>query len=332
MFAKLAASARAWLRSPEGLAAAGAIIALAWVFWPTLDVLAQKWHSDPQYSHGYLVPLFALFLLWSRREQIPAATFQPSWWGLPLIALGLAVRFVGTCFYHDWLTALALLPTVAGLSVLTGGWPALRWSWPAVAFLVFMLPLPYRLEVGLAHPLQRIATVASTFALQTLGFTAFADGNVIRLGQVRIGVVEACSGLSMLVIFFALSTAVALVVKRPWPDRLLIWLSAVPIALAANITRITVTGVLHKVAGQKLADLVFHDLAGWLMMPYALGLLWVELRLLDWLLVPQAPRDDPSVMLSRPGAAPAAPKGSQKDKRKTAKPTVAIPGLRTLRK
>jgi exosortase len=332
MLAKLVAPTRTWLRSPEGAAITGALVALLWVFWPTLVSLAQKWESDPQYSHGYLVPLFALFLLWSRREQIVPASLQPSWWGLPLIGLGLGMRFAGTFFYHDWLSALALLPAVAGLCVLAGGWAALRWSWPAVAFLVFMLPLPYRLEVGLAHPLQRIATVASTFALQTLGFTAFADGNVIRLGQVRIGVVEACSGLSMLVIFFALSTAVALVVKRPWPDRLLIWLSAVPIALAANITRITVTGVLHKVAGPKLADLVFHDLAGWLMMPYALGLLWVELRLLDWLLVPQTPRDEPSVGLGRPGAAPAGPKESRKEKRKTAKPTIAIPGLRTLRK
>jgi exosortase len=147
-----------------------------------------------------------------------------------------------------------------------------------------MVPLPYRLEVALAHPLQRLGTWASTYALQTLGFAAFAEGNVIRMRPVRIGVVEACSGLSMLVIFFALSTAVAVLANRPLWERLLLVASAVPIAVAANVTRITVTGVLHKWVGRELADYVFHDLAGWLTMPLALGMLWAELRLLAWVI------------------------------------------------
>src|SRR5207253_599308 len=95
-----------------------------------------------------------------------------------------------------------------------GGWRALHWARPSLAFLLFMIPLPYRVEVALAQPLQRVATVSSTYVLQTLGFMSFSEGNVIRLGETRIGVVEACSGLSMLLIFFALATAVCLVVKR----------------------------------------------------------------------------------------------------------------------
>jgi exosortase len=143
--------------------------------------------------------------------------------------------------------------------------------------------------VALTDPLQRIATLASTFALQTIGLPALADGNVILLNDVELGIVEACSGLRMLVIFFALSTAVVLVIKRrPWEKALLV-ASAVPIALVANVTRITVTGVLHETAGREIADAVFHDLAGWLMMPLALGLLWVELKLLSRLLLDTAP-------------------------------------------
>ena len=257
---------------------AGLALCLAWVYWPSLTGLASRW-GDAEYSHGYLVPVFSLYLLWSRRGMLPAEPLRPSWWGLPVLAAGLALRFAGTYAFFDWLAAVALL---------AGGGRALRWSWPAIAFLVFMIPLPHRLETGLAQPLQHIATTASTYALQTLGFAAFAEGNVIRMGEVRIGVVEACSGLSMLIIFFALATAVILVVRRPPLDKALIFASALPIAVAANLIRITVTGVLHKVAGSRLADLVFHDLAGWLMMPLALGLLWVELRLLAWVLVPRA--------------------------------------------
>jgi hypothetical protein len=88
--------------------------------------------------------------------------------------------------------------------------------------------------VALAHPLQRIATVASTYALQTLGFAAYSEGNVIRLGEIRIGVKAACSGLSMMLIFSRLATAIAVVCRRPPLERGLIFVSAIPIALLAN--------------------------------------------------------------------------------------------------
>jgi exosortase len=254
--------------------------------------LAERWRHDSNYSHGFLVPLFALFLLWSRRARLAAGgPLRPSWWGLAVLLPALALYAAGALLYLDWLNGLSLLPCLAGLAVVLSGWAALRWAWPAIAFLGFMVPLPYRLEAFLTQPLQRLGTLASTYALQTLGFAAFSEGNVIRLGHAHIGVVEACSGLSMLVVFLTLSVAVALVVHRPRWERLLVVASGVPIALVANITRITVTGALHKVAGSELADLVFHDLAGWLMMPLALGLMWLELHLLSWV-VPAQTVDD----------------------------------------
>jgi exosortase len=277
----------------SGVAAGAALLG---VFGPTLAGLAQRWGQDARYSHGYLVPLFALYLLWSRCARLAAAAgWRPSWWGMPVLAAGLALNAAGTYLYVDWFNALALLPCLAGLAVLLGGWPAVGWSWPALAFLAFMAPLPFGLEVALAHPLQRVGALASTWSLQTLGFAAFSEGNVIRLGEVRIGVVEACSGLSMLLIFFALSAAVATVIRRAAWERLLIVASAVPIALVSNITRITVTGVLHQVAGRELADRVFHDLAGWLMIPLALGLLWLELRLLSWVIRTREVEDGPAL-------------------------------------
>src|SRR5262249_25315221 len=157
-----------------------------------------------------------------------------------------------------------------GAALLLGGWAALRWSWLATAFLIFMIPLPYRVETGLSQPLQRLATVASTYALQTLGMPAFAEGNVIVVNQSGIGIVEACNGLGMLVLFFALATGMAIVVRRPALDKAVILLSAAPVAVLANVIRITLTSVLYETAGQKWGDLVFHDLAGWLMMPLAL--------------------------------------------------------------
>jgi exosortase len=301
-----------WRRQPGPLAilALGTVfvLGLLWAYRPTLAEMVHRWSVDPQYSHGFLVPVFAGIILWVRWGQHPALSLRIGWWGLPWLLLASLMRLTAAALYLEWLDGLSLLPALAGVCVLLGGWAALGWAWPAIAFLVFMLPAPFQLEVALAHPLQRLATTASTYLLQTLGLPAVAAGNVILINEIKLGVVEACSGLGMLVTFFALSTAVAIVRPRGWPERLLIFVSAVPIALAANITRITVTGVLYVTAGGGVARVVYHDLAGWLMMPLALALLWIEMKFLDHLFVEPEPSGPlplgvtTAVVERRPGA------------------------------
>jgi exosortase len=194
------------------------------------------------------------------------------------------MRFAGAYIYFEWLDAVSLLPTLAGICVLLGGRAALGWAWPAICFLLFMVPLPYRVETALGLPLQRMATIASTYVLQTLGLPALAEGNVILLASGRIGVAQACSGLSMMLIFFALSTALVIVVHRPRLDKAIVVLSALPIAVLVNVARIAATGVAQEKFGPEVAHAIFHDAAGWLMMPLALGLLGLELWLLSRLL------------------------------------------------
>jgi exosortase len=308
---------------------------LTWAFWTTLTELAQTWHDNPQYSHGYLVPGFALALLWLRRDRFDRAAMRPSLWGLPLLAGGLGLRLYGAYYYYTSLDAVALLPSVAGLVLLLGGWRAWRWAWPSVLFLAFMIPLPFRVANALSGPLQRLATVASTFVMQVLGLPALAEGNVILLNDHTIGIVEACNGLRMLVVFFALSTAFTLVVQRPWLDKVILLASAVPIALIANVTRVTTTGVLHELTDSATANAFFHDLGGWLMMPLALGLLWIELKVLSRLLTdppatpPRLTRDPaarrPLVPRTprapRPVTAPAAARPRERGGRRATEPT-----------
>jgi exosortase len=253
--------------------------------------MCDKWFTDPQYSHGFLVPLFAFYLLWRRVDYLEGATFEPTPWGLVFVLAGLGLHLAGGHFYVDWVGMFSLLPVLAGLFLCMGGRPALAWAWPSIAFLLFMLPLPYRLEVSLSLPLRRLATLGSTYVLQMLGLPAIAEHNVILIEDARIGVVEACNGLGMLMTFLALATAVAILLRRPALDKAVIVLSAVPIALIANIVRITLTGVLLVLVGDEFANIVFHNLAGWLMMPLALGLLWIELRVLDRLLLKLEPED-----------------------------------------
>lgn len=263
---------------------------LLWSLWPVLGTMAGRWSGGPRYSHGYFVPIFALALLWMRRSRLEGVTPRPSTWGLAFLALGAATQLVGGYFRINSIEGWALFPYLAGLCVLLGGWPVLRWAWPSIAFLFFMIPLPSRLEMALGRPLQTIATVASTYALQTLGFMAFSEGNVIQLNEARIGVVEACSGLSMLITFIALATAAALVVKRPLLDKIVLVLSSIPVALLANVARITATGMLHDLVGSEVANRFYHDLADWLMIPLALLLYWFEIWLLSHILVEKAPQ------------------------------------------
>jgi exosortase len=224
-----------------------------------------------------------MFLLWSRRDRLEGIVPQPCWGGTLLAGTGVALFLFGSYYDIHWFEGISLLMLLAAAAVLLGGWGALGWAWPSVGFLVFMLPLPYFVEVGLAGGLQRFATLASAFALQTLGLPALAEGNTIRLNHVKLGVVDACGGLGMLFTFFAFTTGTALVIRRRLPEKVVIVLSAIPIGIVANVTRITATGLLHETVGGRLADHVFHDLAGWLMMSLAMAILYVELEVLSHL-------------------------------------------------
>lgn len=268
------------------------VLIVFWTYWPTLNMISEKW-SAAHYSHGWLVPFFSLFLLWHRRQYLAEVEWKPNWWGLAFIAVAVALRLADGFFYFRPFDTLSLLPSLAGLCLLLGGWPALRWAWPAIAFLFFMLPLPYSVETAGAYQLRLTATTICTFALQTIGLPAIADGTDIYINDHVLHIAPACSGMGMLLIFFALSTAIAVVIKRPLLDKLIILLSAIPIAILANIVRITMTALLYQLADyfdsptlQQKAQRFFHDGAGYLMMLVALLVLLVELWILDRLFIP----------------------------------------------
>jgi exosortase len=281
------------------IAIAALAIAVGWFAAPTLVHFARIWRHEPDYSHGFLVPAASGYLLWRRREYARGLTLRPNAWGLVGIGLALAMHAAGNHFARPWLAQLFIVPLALGCIVLVGGRTLYRWAWPSALFLAFMAPLPASLETGLRGPLRRIATQASVYTLQTLGLPAHAEGDVIALGAERIGVADACSGLSMLVMFVAIAVAAAIIVKRrsPW-DKLLVLVSAIPIAIACNVARLTATAILYASVGHRIGDWLpvggwlgavdFHDLLGFLMLPLAVGLTWVLLRILSWvLLVPR---------------------------------------------
>lgn len=277
---------------------------LLWSCWPSLATMADRWSRDPRYAHGYFVPMFAAALLWMRRDRLTTESRRPSSWGLALLALGAVVQMVGAYYHIEWLEGICLLPYLGGVALVLGGRKSLEWAWPSIAFLAFMVPPPWRIETALGAPLQTMATLASTYLLQTMGFMAFAEGNVIQLDHASIGVVDACNGLSMLMTFLALSTAAAMVVRRPLLDRLVLVASSIPVALVANVARICLTGILHETVGGHAPSTFYHDLAGWVMMPLALLLYWLEIALLSRLLIDDR-REAPTALVLAEARRPA---------------------------
>jgi len=263
-----------WKKQGARMAVGGVILGavFAWAYWPTLVGLVKAWDRQPDYSHGFLVVPLAVYFLWARRDRFPAAVAGWAWAGLILVGLSIAVRMIGARLYIDAIEGWSIMLWVAGVIWLLGGWRMAIWSTPSVAFLWFMVPLPFSAERWASLPLQRVATKMSCWALVSLGQPALAEGNTILIGDFRLEVEQACSGLRIFVGVVALAFAYLIIVRRAWWEKALLLVSVIPIALIANSTRIVVTALLNQYVSGEAAQKFTHDVAGWVMIPYAAGL------------------------------------------------------------
>jgi exosortase len=248
-------------------------IAFAWAYWPTLAKLVGEWNHVDDYSHGFFVAPLAGYFLWVRRDSFPGLSVRVAWPGLALITVSILARALGAWAYVEAVDGLTILLWLAGVVWLFGGWSLLRWSSSSIAFLFFMIPLPWSVERLLRLPLQNVAAGMSAWVLQFFGQPALREGTTILLGDFSLEVEEACSGLRIFVGIVALAVACVIVTRRPRWEKLLLLASALPVALISNSTRIVVTGLLHQWVSGEAANKFTHDVAGWVMIPFAAGLL-----------------------------------------------------------
>jgi exosortase len=255
------------------------------MFRDLLRNCVDRWMTEPQYSHGFVIPLIAVGLGFARRHRIQPGEARSYSAGVVLIGLGCLCHQAATWFFVEAVDAAGFLFCLCGIALVCWGRRFFAGLWPAILFTGFMLPLPFQLERMLSGPLQLLGASESAWFVQTMGIPAIAQGNTILMGDIRLGVAEACSGLRMLMVFFAISAAAVIISDRTRWEKLLILFSAVPIALISNIVRIVATAAAFQFASRETADLIFHDVSGWLMMPFAILLLYLELKLLDWVYV-----------------------------------------------
>jgi exosortase len=265
-----------------GLVAVAA--ALAWAYAPNFAAFYEVWSTQPDYTHGFLVVPIALFIFWKLWPG-PEAAPKPWWPAWALVIAGLAARSWFLERGQNWMESATLLLVVTGLAMARMGPRVMFRVWPAFAFLIFLYPLPPKLNTALAQPLQSLATTCACFLLRLTGLWVMPEGNVIMVGNERLEVAEACNGLSMLMSLAATVSAAACVVPMANWKRLVLLPSIIPIALGSNVLRIAATAWCYYKFGAVVGSKYAHDAAGWLMMPTAMALVALELLILSWLVV-----------------------------------------------
>ncbi|MCC7087141.1 MAG: exosortase/archaeosortase family protein [Pirellulales bacterium] len=269
----------------QAAAVAAMAAILIWAYWPTMINLVTAWWNVDDYSHGFLViPLAVIFLYW-RAASRPSFDGQFHAAGLGMIAAAAALRWIGANVFIEAFDGWSLILYVVGIVWLVGGWPVVRWAMPALGFLFFMVPLPYRMETALSLPLQKIAARGSCWLLQSLGQPALQEGTTLVIRDIHLEISRACSGLRMFTGVIALAYVFAVLSKRPWWDKVVILVGAIPAAIVANIIRITATALLYRVfAGEAIRQSI-HDFAGWFTIFVAAILLGILSQYLKRLIV-----------------------------------------------
>lgn len=298
-----------WMHLPPNQAAAilagGAVLAgLLWAYWPIVLDLWGIWLRNDEYSSGMLVPFLAVYVIWSRRQEIGSSEFRPAiLLGIVAFLFAQAVRGLGLWCMFQSAERLSLVFSVASMVLLLLGWRYLWRLTPVLLFLLLMLPWPNRVQAALALPLQRWATSSAVFCLELVRGDVLREGNVIHIGNASVAVAEACNGLRMITAFFVISGLVVLLTRREWWAKLVILVSSLPIALFCNTLRLAVTAVAFTIIKGEVWEQRFHDYGGYAMMPLALAMVVGELWLLSRLTTPPMPIE-PVIVSRRPQHVP----------------------------
>jgi len=251
-----------------------------WLYGPTLAHLVSQWWHDPNFSHGFFVPLFSAFVIWQERGRLGQLSLQPSWTGVAIMILALLILVVGQMGAELFLARFSILLLLAGLIVLFLGWNFLRILLFPLAFLVLMIPIPSIVFNQITFPLQLLASRVAAGALPLLGVPVLREGNVIVLPSMPLEVADACSGIRSLMSLGTLAIIYGYLMDRRVVMRVVLALASVPIAVVANSLRIVGTGLLVQYWDPEKAEGFFHAGWGWIIFVISLLALYLLHRVL----------------------------------------------------
>jgi exosortase D (VPLPA-CTERM-specific) len=260
---------------------AGALgVLIVFLFRDGLKLLAASWFNTAEYSHGLLIPFITAYLIWQKRNRLVRLPFRGSWAGVWVVALGLGLYLLGELSTLYVIVQYAFLVVLFGAVMAVAGWPIFREIWVPLLFLVFAVPLPRFLYQALSTRLQLLSSELGVLFIRFCDISVFLEGNVIDLGNYRLQVVEACSGLRYLFPLMSLTLICAYFFRVPFWKRLVLFLSSVPITVAMNSLRVGITGVLVEYRGTAMAEGFLHDFEGWIIFMACTAVLVAEMWLL----------------------------------------------------
>jgi exosortase len=253
----------------------GVLTALVFLLYgPILGHLVKNWWQNPDYSHGFLVPVFAGYVLWRKRDRLSQISLKPSNLGLVVMLGAIVLLFLGSLGAELFTSRFSLLILIAGIVLFLAGWKMLKAVSFPLAFLILMIPIPAIIYNQITFPLQLFASRFATFWLQLANVPVLREGNVLILPNYQLEVVEACSGIRSLMTLITLAIAYGyLVESRRWVRWVLVLLM-VPIAIVSNSLRIFGAGILTYHFGPSMAEGFFHEFSGWVIFVAALLLMF----------------------------------------------------------
>jgi exosortase len=246
---------------PKGLAIAGLVVAL---YGPLLSQMVVQWWKDPDYSHGFVVPLFVGYVVYQRRHELRQVPLEPSNLGFPLMLGAIVLFLAGTLGAELFVSRSSLLFLFGGMILFFAGWKMLRALAFPLVFLVLMIPLPALIYNQVTFPLQLLASRLASNSLELVGVPVLREGNVLVLPNYSLEVVEACSGIRSLMSLIALAIAYGYFVEQRLWARITLVVLMVPIAVASNALRVVGAGVVTYFWGSQYAEGFFHFFQGWL--------------------------------------------------------------------
>ncbi|MGA7829833.1 MAG: exosortase A [Terracidiphilus sp.] len=265
-------------QSAWGAALIGLLIGAA--YYRVLGKLVLDWWQIPDFSHGFLIPFFAGYLVWEKRSTLRATKILPTWSGLAVIALGLLLLVLGVYGSELFLSRISLILLLAGLTLCFGGWKLLRELRFALLVLLLAIPLPAIVFNQITFPLQILASKLASGLLPYFGVPVLREGNVIELPLMKLEVAEACSGIRSLMSLFTLSIFYGYFLEKSVWRRMVLIVASIPIAIAANAVRILGTGLCVQYWNPEKALGFFHEFSGWVIFLVSLVCLYIIHRAL----------------------------------------------------
>src|SRR5208283_797884 len=237
------------------------VLLIGWLYSSIALHLAVQWRDDPNFSHGFFVPLFSIFVLWRDRSRLRALPLKPCSWGLSVVAFSLSILVLGEMGAELFLARISGVLLAFGLVLLFLGANYLR---AALFFLFLMIPIPAIIFNQMTFPLQMLASKLAASLLPWLGVPVLREGNIINLPAMTLEVAEACSGIRSLLSLMTLAIIYGYLTSSIKWIRVGLAVAAVPIAIVANSLRIVVTGLLAQYWNPDKAEGFFHLFSGWL--------------------------------------------------------------------